>query len=163
MKSTSAIVMAVGAAAIVGGGAYYYANQNRSGVSPDLYADASNAGMVAQGKQLYAANCASCHGADLKGEPNWRQILPEGGLPAPPHDETGHTWHHPDQILFAVTKFGGKFNAPKDFVSNMPAFEDKLADDEILAVLAYIKSTWPSEIRQRQARITKKMAEQMSR
>jgi mono/diheme cytochrome c family protein len=32
----------------------------------------------------------------------------------------------------------------------MPGFGGALADDEILAVIAYIKSTWPDEIRRAQ-------------
>jgi len=32
----------------------------------------------------------------------------------------------------------------------MPAFRDKLSDDDIRAVLAFIKSRWPPEIRHRQ-------------
>lgn len=163
MKSTSAILMAAGAVMVVGAGAYYYVGQQNQTQTMAYYADASDPALVAAGKKLYADNCASCHGAKLEGQENWRQPLPEGGLPAPPHDETGHTWHHPDQLLFAVTKFGGQFNAPKDFKSNMPGFEDSLTDQEILSVIAYIKSTWPAEIRDRQEALTRKMADQMGR
>jgi mono/diheme cytochrome c family protein len=35
----------------------------------------------------------------------------------------------------------------------MPAFGQSLSDRDIAAVLAYIKSRWPAEIRERQARI----------
>lgn len=35
----------------------------------------------------------------------------------------------------------------------MPAFKGRLADEEIWAVLAYIKSRWPEEIRRKQAAI----------
>ena len=70
-------------------------------------ADPTNAPLVALGKQVYAANCASCHGANLEGQPNWQQDLPDGGRPAPPHDASGHTWHHNDQSLFTTVKYGG--------------------------------------------------------
>ena len=83
---------------------------------------------------------AACHGVRLEGQPNWRSQLANGSLPAPPHDETGHTWHHPDQLLFDITKHGGAKNAPAGFVSGMPAFGGKLADRDIWAALAYIKS-----------------------
>jgi mono/diheme cytochrome c family protein len=66
-------------------------------------------------------------------------------MPAPPHDATGHTWHHPDSALFGITKEGlspGKY-APRGYQSDMPAFGGVLTDEEIWAVLAYIKSTWP--------------------
>ncbi|HET6519497.1 MAG TPA: cytochrome c, partial [Geminicoccaceae bacterium] len=82
-----------------------------------------------------------------------KRPLPTGGLPAPPHDATGHTWHHPDRVLFGVIKEGGGAFAPPGVHSNMPAFGDLLNDREIRAVLAYIKSTWPPEILARQRRI----------
>ena len=59
--------------------------------------------LLAEGAQLYAQHCASCHGSQLEGQPNWRERLPNGRLPAPPHDDSGHTWHHPDHVLFAIT------------------------------------------------------------
>ncbi len=105
--------------------------------------DPSNAETVALGERLYKEHCASCHGAELKGQPNWKRPLPKGGLPAPPHDETGHTWHHADQVLFDYTKKGGQEIAGAGFKSKMPAFRDSLSDDEIWAVLSYIKSRWP--------------------
>jgi mono/diheme cytochrome c family protein len=36
----------------------------------------------------------------------------------------------------------------------MPAFDGILSDDEIAAVLAFVKSTWPERQRDVQARIT---------
>ena len=116
-------------------------------------ADASDAELVELGRQVYGTQCASCHGATLQGQPDWRQRLPSGRLPAPPHDETGHTWHHPDAQLFATTKQGGAGVAPPGFKSAMPGFEGTLTDKEIWAVLAFIKSRWPPTIRKHQARI----------
>ena len=113
--------------------------------SPVSPADPENARQVALGQAVYAKHCAACHGVQLEGQPNWRDRLPNGRMPAPPHDATGHTWHHPDGVLFGITKEGlapGKY-APKGYPSDMPAFGGVLKDDEIWAVLAYIKSTWP--------------------
>src|SRR5690348_1739477 len=62
--------------------------------------------LVARGKVVYDAQCASCHGAKLEGQPDWRHRLPNGRMPAPPHDATGHTWHHSDKQLFDMTKSG---------------------------------------------------------
>lgn len=110
-------------------------------------ADPGNIALVATGAKVYAQHCAACHGARLEGQPNWRTRLPNGRFPAPPHDESGHTWHHPVGILFGITKYGlvpGKF-APAGYESDMPAFGGKLSDDEIWAVLAYIKSHWKSQ------------------
>jgi len=97
------------------------------------------------GTKLYAQHCGACHGMKLEGQPNWRQRLPNGRLPAPPHDESGHTWHHPPQVLFGITKFGlvPPF-APAGYQSDMPAFAGTLSDDEIRSVLAFIESHWRS-------------------
>lgn len=106
--------------------------------------DPHDAAKVAQGERLYAKNCASCHGARLEGQPNWRQPLSNGRLPAPPHDESGHTWHHPDEVLFGITKYGlvpGTY-APPGYQSDMPAFRGTLSDAEINAVLSFIESRW---------------------
>lgn len=114
------------------------------------------AARLAGGKAHYDAQCAACHGAKLEGQPDWRNRLPNGRLPAPPHDGSGHTWHHTDQDLFALTKHGLAPFAPPGYQSDMPAFADKLTDQEIRDVLAYIKSTWPPEIQARQTAITEK-------
>ena len=115
--------------------------------------------MVAQGRVVYGTQCASCHGDNLEGQANWQALLVDGGRPAPPHDETGHTWHHADDLLFGVTKYGGQAFSPADYKNNMPGFEGTLSDDEIRAVLAYIKSTWPADIQARQARISQQANE----
>lgn len=117
-------------------------------------ADPTDSTQVSLGQSVYTRHCASCHGGNLEGQPNWRQRRLDGRLPAPPHDETGHTWHHPDAHLFAITKHGIKPPlAPEGYESDMRAFNDVLSDEEIWAVLSYIKSTWPPGIRQRQEQI----------
>ena len=109
----------------------------------DARAAPRDSGKVAVGARVYAQHCAVCHGAKLEGQPNWRRALPNGRMPAPPHDESGHTWHHPDSVLFGITKLGlVPPYAPKGYESDMPAFAGRLSDDEIWAVLAYIKSHW---------------------
>ena len=101
---------------------------------------------LALGGKLYAQHCASCHGASLEGQPSWRSRLPNGRMPAPPHDESGHTWHHPDEVLFGITKHGVvPPYAPPGYESDMPGFGGKLTDEEIRAVLAYIASHWKSK------------------
>ncbi len=108
-----------------------------------LTIDAVDARLVARGEQVYAQNCAACHGDRLQGQPEWQSRNAQGRLPAPPHDETGHTWHHDDQVLFEVTKYGIARHAPPGYQSDMPAFENRLSDDDIIAALAFIKSRWP--------------------
>lgn len=119
-------------------------------------ADPDNLSQVAVGKRIYELHCASCHGVRLEGHPDWRKKLPNGRMPAPPHDATGHTWHHTDSVLFGITKYGmlpGKY-APSDYRSDMPAFIDTLSKEEVWAVVAYIKSFWPQEIREAQRDLT---------
>ena len=104
--------------------------------------------VVAAGKALYERHCAACHGSNLEGQPRWRERDAAGRLPAPPHDASGHTWHHPDDLLFRITKLGiAKASNLKDYDSAMPAFEGVMSDQEIVAVLSWIKAQWPPEIR----------------
>ena len=104
--------------------------------------------LVTLGQNIYSKNCASCHGADLEGQENWQKRDDEGYLPAPPHDETGHTWHHPDEYLFLMTKYGIEKIIGKKYLNNMPAYKDILTDKEIIAVLSFIKSKWPNQIQE---------------
>jgi mono/diheme cytochrome c family protein len=110
---------------------------------------------IVAGQSLYAENCASCHGANLEGQPNWQSPNANGVLPAPPHDEAGHTWHHDDALLFEYTKLGGavalEIRGVAGFNSGMPAFGETLTDDEIWDILAYIRSTWSERERGVQA------------
>jgi mono/diheme cytochrome c family protein len=97
-----------------------------------------------------------CHGAKLEGQPEWRKRMPNGRFPAPPHDESGHTWHHPDEVLFNITKLGvAKAANLKDYETAMPAFEGVLSDAEIIAVLSWIKAEWPPGIQAQQDEVTR--------
>ena len=112
----------------------------------------SDPAQLALGRQVYAAQCASCHGANLEGQPNWRSRRADGRLPAPPHDATGHTWHHPDGVLFRLTKLGPAAIVGDGYASDMPGFGGVHSDAELLAALAFIKSTWPDREREFQER-----------
>ena len=124
---------------------------------PKAGVDAEDKELVALGQTVYADHCASCHGARLEGQPGWRSRNADGTLKAPPHDETGHTWHHPDKDMFDYTRKGGQTLAPPGFKSAMPAFGrdfgGALGDGDIWAVLSYIHSRWPAKVRQRQGQI----------
>ena len=114
--------------------------------------------IVALGAKIYAENCADCHGVQLEGQENWQVRNADGVLPAPPHDETGHTWHHPDAYLFLLTKYGVEALIGRAYANNMPAYEGDLSDDQIIAVLSYIKSRWPDQVRQRHDQINRRAA-----
>jgi mono/diheme cytochrome c family protein len=115
-------------------------------------ADADDPRLVAEGRVIYAEHCASCHGKNLEGQANWKERLPNGRLPAPPHDASGHTWHHTDRQLFDLTKSGVSGILP-GYESDMPAFNLVLSDEQIWAVIAFIKNSWPKDIRSRQEQL----------
>ncbi|MGD8585464.1 MAG: c-type cytochrome [Chloroflexota bacterium] len=108
-----------------------------------------DAGEIARGQELYAIHCASCHGLELEGEADWQLQDENGTFRAPPHNASGHTWHHGDKLLLESIRLGGT-RLPDDIggVSEMPAFEGVLDEQQMRAILTYIKSTWPEDIRQ---------------
>lgn len=109
--------------------------------------------VVARGRLVYTESCAACHGADLKGQEGWQVVGADGTRPAPPQDETGHTWLHSDKMLYLTVKTGEGAMICSGAESGMPEFGGALADADIVAVLSYIKSTWPPEIRAAQDRV----------
>ncbi len=123
--------------------------------------DLSAAERVDAGRVVYEAHCASCHGEKLEGQPNWRDRLPSGRLPAPPHDDSGHTWHHPFEVLFAITTHGlVPPHAPQGYQSDMPGFADRLSENDIWNVLAYIRSRWSDRMRSAHDEVQRRHAAQ---
>ena len=110
-----------------------------------------SADTLARGKEIYADNCAGCHGGKLEGQPNWKERLATGRLPAPPHDASGHTWHHSDEVLLQITKEGSAAVIAGGYESDMPGFGSVLSENQISAVLEFIKSSWPEREREYQA------------
>lgn len=132
--------------------------------SPPGLLRADDPKVLALGKSVYQARCAACHGAGLQGQPDWRERDAGGRLPAPPHDASGHTWHHPDEVLFKLTKYGVARGANiKDYDSAMPAFEGVLSDAEIIAALSWIKAQWPAQIREQQEEVTREAVRNQSK
>lgn len=117
-------------------------------------AAAPSAETMVEGRVIYELHCAACHGAGLEGQPDWKSPLPSGRLPAPPHDASGHTWHHADDVLFRIVKEGTAAIVGGSYESDMPGFGDVLSDAEIWAVLDYIKSTWPDRERSYQESVS---------
>lgn len=119
-----------------------------------VYLFAPDEAAVSRGHVLYDANCASCHGGNLEGQPDWRSPDADGRLPAPPHDASGHTWHHSDADLIAYITLGGEEALAQmgvDFDSGMPGFGEILTPDDVDDILTYIKSRWPERERAIQA------------
>ncbi|MCO4847786.1 MAG: cytochrome c [Yoonia sp.] len=147
--STASVVLGLGVTA------FWFVQNDAAQAQVPLQPVASD---IVAGEMLYATSCASCHGANLEGQADWRSPGDDGKLPAPPHDKDGHTWHHGDALLFNYTKLGGKAALAEqgmDFNSGMPGFSDSLTDAEIWNILGYIKSTWPERMRETQASRTK--------
>lgn len=152
MSGRNKILGAIGVA-IIGVVAFLYTATRESG--PE-FIDPADQNLVMLGQSIYVTHCAVCHGESLQGQENWRQRLPNGRLPAPPHDPTGHTWHHSDAMLVDMVRNGlvpGR-TAPPGYESDMPAYRNILVDEDIVAVLAYIKSTWPPEVLHAQKQAT---------
>ncbi len=95
--------------------------------------------LVTRGAELYAENCVVCHQADLSGDPDWKTPAKDGGFRPPPHDSTGHTWHHADDVLAAIVLTGYDFPVPE---SRMPQFAGTLTEDDVRAILEFIKTSW---------------------
>ena len=51
-----------------------------------------------------------------------------------------------DKLLFKMTKYGIQALAGGDYKTRMLAYEGTLSDDDIVAVLSYIKSQWPDKV-----------------
>lgn len=144
------LIAAAGTAAMASGLAAFFVLSRLSGSAAGALLHPDDGRVVSLGSEIYAEHCASCHGRRLEGHAEWQVRDAEGYLPAPPHDETGHTWHHPDKLLFDITKLGVAEAAELEgYQTRMPAFQGVLTDEEIVAVLSFIKAQWPEQIRQR--------------
>ena len=164
--SSGPIPKRVGALAVVvlaGAGAIAALAQQAAsdGASMEVLGQVANAETLQLGKELYAETCSSCHGANLEGQPDWKRRLDNGRMPAPPHDASGHTWHHPDQDLLVIVRDGLGAIVP-GYERDMPAFGSTLTDEDIGAILAFIKSTWPEREREFQAQVTHNVASEDS-
>lgn len=131
---------------------FIWSSEGTDGVRSDLKLD--DLVVIQEGEKIYQAQCAACHGRYLEGQPEWRTRDASGYLPAPPHDATGHTWHHADDLLFEITKYGPSVVInDANYKTKMPAYENILSDEEIVAVLSFIKNTWPDEQRSWQEKV----------
>jgi mono/diheme cytochrome c family protein len=97
---------------------------------------------VARGKAVYEKYCIECHGNGGKGPPgDWRVRDADGHFPPPPLDDSAHAWHHPTAALLQVIREGSPQGQGK-----MPAWQDRLAGQDMQDVVAYIKSLWSDEV-----------------
>jgi len=113
---------------VAGAGYFSLRVSNRQAAAPVHSLRPDDPQVLRVGARIYAQQCAACHGARSEGQPSWRVRGPDGLLPAPPHDASGHTWHHPDEQLFAITKHGlaQLINQP-DYRTAMPIYDGVLS------------------------------------
>jgi mono/diheme cytochrome c family protein len=150
------ISAAIGLLAIVGlvGCASSGSNSSQTGSAGDGSSQPLDQAQVERDQAVYQSSCAQCHGANGEGDPLWQQRNPDGTYRPPPHDPSGHTWHHSDGILFKVVQGGGAVYESSNFQSRMPAFGEHRDSEEIKDVITYIKSLWGSSERASQAKIS---------
>lgn len=108
-----------------------------------------DAEMIRVGESLYLQECAACHGRDLRGAPEWKSPNDDGSYPPPPHDHSGHTWHHSDATLIDLILNGSGYEQTR-----MPEFAGRLSEDEVRAIIEYLKSEWGEGERNFQWQIT---------
>ena len=137
-------LMVLATSAVAAGTTWYLQNEKA------VPGDASDLDQVAFGSRVYSRICANCHGTELDGQLGWEKPLRDGTRLAPSHSVDGYTWRYTDENLFEVVKFGGETLKPDGGSSRMPGFSEKLTDGEIWAVIAFIKSTWPTNIQEKQ-------------
>ena len=141
-KKTLFNLLALIALLLIGGGAAVLLYQPVPAQAITVNDQPISAGQIMLGKQVYNANCATCHGTNAEGQPNWKTSDENGAFPAPPHNSEGHTWHHNDDFLLEIIANGGSAFSPN---REMPGYKDVLTNEEMVAVLAYIKTFWGPE------------------
>ncbi|KPK11884.1 MAG: hypothetical protein AMJ68_04135 [Acidithiobacillales bacterium SG8_45] len=121
--------------------------------APKAFAEATyprlhDPALIEKGFRVYRKNCGTCHGDSGQGAPDWQKPGPDGKYPPPPLNGTGHAWHHPQAALVRTIRHGTIAIGGK-----MPAWGDKLSDEDIAAVIAWFQSRWPDELYQAWARM----------
>ena len=109
---------------------------------------------ILKGKKLYNQYCASCHQVNLSGAKNWKGFDEDGHRKAPPLNGTGHTWHHSDELLHKIIKYGFA-KLIKDYQGKMMGFGENINDEGIDNILSYIKSYWKDDIYEYQLELSK--------
>jgi mono/diheme cytochrome c family protein len=102
---------------------------------------------MTSGRVVYDQHCASCHGANAEGAPDWQQRDEHGELPAPPHNAQGHTWRHSDGELYEMVSKGWRDPFNKTERLTMPGFGKLLTAQQIREVITYLKTLWTPDQR----------------
>jgi len=140
-SKTPAKILMAAAFLLIAGGAAAFALVAHKPAKPDL----------ARAAGIYAANCASCHGDKMQGQPDWRHVNAQGLLPAPPLDGTGHAWRHGNAELLHIMRFSVLDQAGDGYKTDMPAFDGKLSERDLGDLLALIRGSWPAGVQAAQS------------
>jgi mono/diheme cytochrome c family protein len=94
---------------------------------------------VMRGARLYQEHCAQCHGPEAQGHPDWQnpQVVA-----APPLDGTGNEWKRKRSDLIAIVKKG----ITRNNAHIMPAWAERLSDQEIEDIVAWFQALWPMDV-----------------
>jgi len=108
----------------------------------------SDAKDIANGKNLFANNCATCHGPEGIGpqSPALKVKRTDGKYQPPALNGTAHTWHHsPDLLRNIIAKGGNSYG--KGYKGWMPEFDKSLTQKERDDILKYVHALWPQKVK----------------
>ena len=97
---------------------------------------------LTRGAALYREHCLQCHGPEGEGHPNWNTPSDGTFTAAPPLNGTGNDWKRPKPDLIAIIKQGVARNG----VPAMPAYSERLNEQEIEAVITWFQVLWPPDV-----------------
>ncbi len=108
--------------------------------------------ILRRGEVSYSTNCAHCHGYSGEGQkPETVENTERLGMKiVPAHDASGITWKYADDLLFMVIRDGVQ-NPLNQY--QMPPYA-ALPDDEIWAIITFMKTRWTDEQRAYQRTVT---------
>jgi mono/diheme cytochrome c family protein len=112
----------------------------RDGNVPEEYMNAENTvgytvrGIV-EGGELYAVHCRQCHGRLGLGNGDLSQALKPS--PAMLAYLVGQSFAIDQYLLWSIAEGG------KPFGTSMPAFKDQLSEEQIFAIVAYLRASLP--------------------
>jgi len=93
-----------------------------------------DAARIARGREVYAMACVQCHGRDGAGNPEWESaVRPVSFADCATTAEPAEQWE-------TIVKKGGPV---RGLSSVMPAFGEAFTDDEVGAVVAYLRTFCP--------------------
>ena len=97
---------------------------------------------LASGARLYQEHCATCHGPEAQGHPDWERSSRTDLPAAPPLNGSGNDSKRKKQELVAAIKNG----TMRKGMSLMPAWKGRLSDQEIEDIIVWFQALWPTDV-----------------